>query len=61
MGIKIVGFTKWDLNNCLQTKKMKSLKYDEVDVMITYSKQESENPSFFMTFNGCWRDDKTYI
>ncbi|CAK8544076.1 unnamed protein product [Lathyrus sativus] len=49
-GIETVGFTRRDLKNYLQTKRMQSLKYGEVGALMMYFKQESENPSFFYEF-----------
>ncbi|XP_024626876.2 protein FAR1-RELATED SEQUENCE 5-like [Medicago truncatula] len=49
-GVETVGFTSQDLKNLLKTKRKQSLKYGEVGALMTYFKQESENPSFFYDF-----------
>uniref|UniRef100_A0A1S2Y170 Protein FAR1-RELATED SEQUENCE 5-like n=2 Tax=Cicer arietinum TaxID=3827 RepID=A0A1S2Y170_CICAR len=49
-GIETVGFTRQDLKNYLRTKRKQSLKYGDVDALLMYFKQESENPSFFYEF-----------
>ncbi|KAF1884205.1 hypothetical protein Lal_00035272 [Lupinus albus] len=59
--IDILGYTKKDGKNYLRTKRIQSLRYGEVGVLLMYFQCQNENPSFFYDFQMDVEDQITNI